>query len=112
MKNLSRWSPYVVIVLLLSLPLLLTAKGDADAGKAVYDKKCATCHGKDGEAKEAMAKMFKVEMKHLGDKEIQALSDADITKIINEGHGKMKPVKGLSDSDVANVITYVRTLKK
>lgn len=112
MKLLLRWSLYCLALLVLAAPVLVTAGGDADAGMASYNKKCATCHGKDGMAKPAMAKMFKVEMQHLGSQEVQDLADDAIAKIVNEGQGKMKPVKGLSEADVANVIAYVRTLKQ
>ncbi len=87
-------------------------QGDSAAGKAVYGKHCASCHGASGEGKEAIAKVFKVEMRHLGSKEVQAKSDAELRKDIVEGIGKMKPVKGLSEKDVENVIAYVRTLAK
>jgi len=114
MKLAPRWSLYclVLVLIVLAAPVFVAAGGDADAGKASYDKKCATCHGTDGMAKPAMAKMFKVEMKHLGSKEVQGLADDAIAKIITEGQGKMKPVKGLSEDDLANVIAYVRTLKQ
>ncbi|MBI3405325.1 MAG: cytochrome c [Acidobacteria bacterium] len=102
----------VVVVFLAVTPMLLAQKGDAAAGKAIYTSKCAMCHGAAGEGKEAMAKMLKVEFKHLGSKEVQAKSDADLKKEIGEGVGKMKPVKLASDADVANVIAYMRTLKK
>jgi mono/diheme cytochrome c family protein len=64
---------FAVVFVLAGLAAL--AGGDVEAGKAVYNKKCATCHGKDGMAKPAMAKMFKVEMRHLGSPEVQAKSD-------------------------------------
>ena len=83
----------------------------ADDGKTVYAKKCASCHGDKGEGKPAIAKSMKVELRHLGSKEVQAKNDADLAKSINEGGGKMKPVKGLSEGDVKAVIAYVRTLK-
>src|SRR3970040_2108184 len=89
-----------------------SGKADAEAGKAVYTKKCASCHGPDGQAKEAIAKMLKVEMRHLGEKEIQDKTDADLRKAITEGTDKKKAVKGLSEEEVANVIAFVRTLKK
>jgi mono/diheme cytochrome c family protein len=113
MNQTSGWSTFGLVLMMVVVPLLLLGNGgDATAGKALFDKKCATCHGKEGEGKEAMAKMMKVEMKHLGSEEVQAKKDADLTKDITEGVGKMKPVKGLSDADVANVVAYLRTLKK
>jgi mono/diheme cytochrome c family protein len=90
----------------------LAQQGDAKAGTAVYNKSCATCHSADGTPKEAIAKMLKVEIPHLGSAEVQAKSDADLKKVIVEGYEKMKPVKGLGDKDVANVIAFLRTLKK
>ncbi len=87
--------------------------GEADiaAGKVAYDKKCASCHGKQGEGKAAIAKMLKVELRHLGSKEVQAKSDEEVRKAITEGTGKMKPVKALSEADLTNIVAYVRTLK-
>jgi len=101
----------VVVCLVLTLPAAAAAKGDAAAGKTAYASKCASCHGAAGEGKEAIGKMFKVTLKHLGDKEVQAKDDATLKKDITTGNGKMKPV-ALSDTEVANVIAYVRTLKK
>jgi len=88
------------------------AAGNATAGKAVYDKSCKSCHGANGVANPAIAKSLKVEMRDLGSKEVLAQSDADIKKIITEGKGKKKPVKGVAGADLDNVIAYMRTLKK
>lgn len=101
-----------VICFIAAAPALFAQKGDAAAGKAVYTAKCATCHGAEGEGKPAIAKMMKVEMKHLGSKEVQAKTDEQLKKESTEGVGKMKPVKLASDADVANLIAYLRTLKK
>lgn len=88
------------------------AKGDAAAGKALFAKKCAGCHGPSGEGKEALAKMLKTTMRDLGSAEVQAKSDDELAKNITEGTGKMKPVKDASAGDVANVVAFIRTLKK
>jgi mono/diheme cytochrome c family protein len=83
----------------------------APDGKTVFEAKCQPCHGPAGEGKESIAKMYKVEMHPLGSKEIQAKTDADFKTVITAGHGKMKPVTGLNDKQIADVIAFVRTLK-
>jgi mono/diheme cytochrome c family protein len=88
------------------------AAGDAAAGKADYVKKCASCHGPTGEGKDAIAKTLKVELKHLGSKDVQGMSDADLKKIAQQGTGKMKPIKDLDDKSADNIVAYVRTLRQ
>lgn len=83
----------------------------ADAGKETFGKRCVICHGKSGAGDGPAAKAFKG-IPDLGSKEVQALSDADIAKVITEGKGKMQPVKDLSKDDVANLTAFIRTLKK
>src|ERR1043166_9060123 len=81
---------------------------DAAAGKDVYTKKCASCHGAAGEGKDSVAKLFKVELKPLTSKEIQSMSDADLKKTVLEGTGKMKPVKDVDAKAADDVVAYVR----
>ena len=88
------------------------ATGNADAGKAVFVKRCAACHAEDGNGKEAVAKMMKATITPLPSKEVQALSDDEISKVITAGKDKMKPVKDLNATDVANIIAFVRSLAK
>jgi len=83
----------------------------APEGKTVFEAKCQGCHGPRGEGKEAVAKMFKVEMHPFSSKEVQSKTDADFKKIITTGNGKMKPITGLSDKQIEDVIAFVRTLK-
>ena len=85
---------------------------DANAGKETFGKRCVICHGKTGAGDGPAAKAFKPAIPDLGSKEVQALNDADIAKVITEGKGKMQPVKDLSKSDVANLTAFIRTLKK
>ena len=102
----------VGVAFFLGTQLALAQQGDAKAGKAIYDKQCATCHSADGTPKEAIAKMLKAEIPHLGSKEIQDKSDAEIGKVVTEGYEKMKPVKTVTAKDLPNVVAFVRTLKK
>ncbi len=102
----------VVLILTVAFSGMTAGKGDAAKGKAVYTKRCGTCHGPEGEPKEAIAKMMKVEIPHIGSKEVQAKSDDDLKKVVTAGQGKMKAVTGLSDADVADLVAFMRTLAK
>ena len=102
----------VALIVTVAMTGVASAAGDAAAGKEVFSKQCASCHGAGGEGKDAIAKMMKVEMKQLGSKEVQAKSDADLAKIAKDGVGKMKPTTGLTDKDPANIVAFLRTLAK
>ena len=97
-------------IFMLPLGLFALQDGDVNKGKEVYDR-CAVCHGASGEGNEAIAKMLGATMPPLASKEVQSLDDAALRKIIDEGKGKMKPVK-LSDQQVKDVIAFLRSLKK
>jgi mono/diheme cytochrome c family protein len=101
----------ILIVLSLTAATMALQAADAGAGKAAYDKSCKTCHGADGTANPAIAKMMKVDMRNLQSPEVQAMSDDDLKKIIVEGKGKMKPMPSLSGS-AADIVAYMRSLKK
>ncbi len=85
---------------------------DARAGQATYDKSCKSCHGADGTANPNIAKMMKVEKRPLGSAEVQALSDDELKQIITDGKGKMPKVASVTGKSAADVMAYVRTLKK
>lgn len=100
-----------LIVLGLAASATVVQAADATAGKAAFDKSCKSCHGPDGAGNPAIAKMFKVDMRDLKSADVQAMSDADLMKIITDGKGKMKPVAGASAS-AADIVAYMRTWKK
>src|ERR1017187_7021242 len=69
------------------------------------------CHGAGGIPSEGMAKSMG--LKPLGGPGVQAISDADLTAAITNGKGKMKAFKGtLTDAQIKDLVTYIRTLKK
>jgi len=94
------------------LGAFIGSAADPKAGKAVYDKSCKNCHGPDGAPVESVAKMFKVEMKDLRSGDVQALSEADVAKIVSGGKGKMVAQKAVTGAAVNDVAAYVKTLKK
>jgi cytochrome c len=67
----------VALVLMTAVLVWVTPliAADTAAGKDLYGKKCASCHGANGEGKEAIAKMFSVEMKPLTSKEVLSKTD-------------------------------------
>jgi mono/diheme cytochrome c family protein len=85
--------------------------GDVAAGKEAFARKCTSCHGANGEGKDSIAKLMKVELHHLGSKEVQAKTDADLKKAILEGTGKMKPVKDIDVKTAEDIVSYLRTLR-
>lgn len=88
------------------------AKGNAAQGKTAFGQHCAACHGKDGGGNPALANMLKTTIPPLSSKEVQALSDAQMAKVISDGKGKMPAQKSLSAAEVANLVAFIRTLKK
>lgn len=90
----------------------LASAADAKAGATAYDKSCKSCHGTDGAANPAIAKMMKVEMRDLKSAEVQAMSAADIKKIITDGMGKMKPTAGVTGAAADDIAAFVKTMKK
>ncbi|MDH3442429.1 MAG: cytochrome c [Deltaproteobacteria bacterium] len=93
-----------------SVPVAFAA--DTTAGKAVYDKSCAGCHGGDGKGNPTMAKVLGEKGLNLTTPEVKKLSDDQIFKILAEGAGKMPAQKNLSKDDQKQVLSYIRSLAK
>ena len=96
----------VVLALVVSLA---SAVGFAQSGDATYAAKCKTCHGATGTPAPAMAKMMGI--KAASDPDIKKLSEAQMVAVVKAGKGKMKPIAGLTDAQVKDVVAYYRGLK-
>jgi cytochrome c1 len=59
-----------------------------------------------------MANAMKVTIRGFDSKEVQGKSGDELKKDIVEGTGKMKPVKGLTEAQTADVIAYIRSLAR
>lgn len=90
----------------------LAADKKPHPGKDIYERRCALCHGPDGSPQESVAKMLQAEIPHLGSPRVQSKSDAEIQKVVKDGAGKMKAMKGIADMDITNIIAFMRTFKK
>lgn len=107
----------VLITLLAALlmPVAVFAapqKGNAKKGHEVFEAHCQMCHGPTGKGNPAIGRMFHVKMPDLGSPAVQKYTDAQIRDFIEHGHLKMPPVHGISNTEITNVIAFVRTLAK
>jgi cytochrome c6 len=82
----------------------------ADDAAATYKAKCAMCHGPDGKGSATGTKMG---VHDFSSPEVKAESDAQLTEVITKGKGKMPPYSGkLKDTEIKDLVTYIRTLAK
>lgn len=119
------------LVALASLAALLTPAaalaGDAAAGKTAFVTNCASCHGEGGKGDGPVGAALqppprdftKADFKYDTDKDGKAGTDADLKNVIKNGAAEyggsplMAPWGSiLSDTDIDNVIAYIRTFHK
>lgn len=100
----------IVLALAILAMLLAPLAAFAADGAAVYKAKCASCHGPDGKGETAIGKSMK--LRSFASADVQKTTDADLTKIISDGKGKMPAYKGkLSADEIKALVAYIRTLK-
>ena len=97
-------------ILLIALIFVLNALlyGQTD-GATIFKSKCSRCHGTDGTGTEVGAAMG---VPDLHATEVQKTSDAELTKVIENGKGEqMPPFKDkLTDDQIRQLVSYVREL--
>jgi high-affinity iron transporter len=93
-------------------------KGDAKAGEAVYKAKCVTCHGATGNGDTPAGKALNPKARDWTKGDGLDLTDQQLFDAIKKGgaavgRGKtMIAFPSLSDTEVWNLVAYVKTLKK
>ena len=108
---------YIAILLTVVTIALTTSIALAAESKELWDKNCASCHGKDGRGQTKMG--AKVGVKDYTDSKVQdALKDDVAFKSVKEGMKDgtkelMKPfAEKLTDAEIKSLIAYMRTFKK
>jgi cytochrome c6 len=105
MKKLTR-----SLVVLAAISSFACAVSFAQSGEATYKAKCQMCHGATGTPPPALAKMLGV--LPASDPSVKKLTVDEMIDVVKHGKNKMKPVPGLTDSQIKDVVAYFRTLTK
>ena len=101
---------FLMLIVSVAMPVLAYADATPDAA-AIYKAKCAMCHGADGAGQTPTGKSMKV--RDLRSAEVQKMTDAELTKVIADGKGKMPAYKAkLSAEETQMLVTFIRQLKK
>ncbi len=99
------------IVLVFGSPVSRVMAADAEAGKELFTKNCAGCHGADGKGNPAMAKALGGKGLNIVTPEVKKQSDEQLLKVIADGAGKM-PASKLSKAEQKQALDYIRSLQK
>ena len=84
--------------------LIATGIARADDASATFEKKCATCHGKDGKGQTKMAEKMGIR-----DLTTLSASSAELEKVVTDGKGKMPAFGGkLSSDEIKALAAYVK----
>ena len=88
--------------------------GSAAGGKVAFDENCASCHGKNaagsnGNGPPLVHKIY--EPGHHGDMSF-VLAAKKGTRAHHWRFGNMPPVEGITDTQIKNIIAYVRKLQR
>lgn len=91
--------------------VFIVSTASAQTGADVYKSKCQMCHAADGSGSTPAGKAMKAIP--FSDPALVKASDADLIAATENGKGKMPAYKGkLTDSQIKDVVAYIRTLQK
>ena len=83
------------------------------SGKELYAKKCASCHGKEGEGVAKMATMLKTKIADLRGRKITPDTLTAWKKMTTDGKGKMPAFKTkMSGAEIDSSLAYMQLLAK
>ena len=119
-----RFKPLILSVVVLGISMAVLMIGVAKSrnvsassatafdASAVYNNKCASCHDRDGRARSMHARHHHARDLTSGEWQ-DGVSDERIYNSISNGKGKMPAFKKkLSDSQIDELVNYVRRLRK
>lgn len=106
--------------LALATPALAATKGDPQAGKAIYTRLCAPCHGESGKGDGPAAANLPDKPQDFTDvKAMGKATDQELFNVIKNGGASVGKSKfmvpfgsKLSDEEIHHLISYIRTFSK
>lgn len=117
-RRICQWSGMVLACLALGALVAQAAElGNVEAGKQLYQMRCAPCHGPDGKANTPTAQALNPKPRdHTDGSYMNKLSNEHLYQVIKRGGaavGKspiMPPQPDLSDQQIRDLIAFVRSL--
>jgi mono/diheme cytochrome c family protein len=95
----------------LSFLLALSTYAVAATGAETYKAHCSPCHGAKGNGDTMLGR--NLDLRPLGSDEVQNKSDEELFAIIRKGRNRMPAFdRRLSKDQTADVVKYIRSLKK
>ncbi len=89
------------------------SKADVAAGKELWNKNCASCHGKTGIGDGPKARTLETFPVDFAKAAFQGQSDGDIFYKTKTGRGEMPKYEGkIGDDEIWQLVNYTRTFKK
>ena len=114
-----RGLPFLIGIMATALGFatLALAQGSVEAGKQLYQQRCAPCHGPDGKANTPTAQALTPKPRdHTDGSYMNKLSSDHLFKVIKQGGaavGKspiMPPQADLNEQQIKDIIAFVRSL--
>ena len=82
---------------------IVILSGDLTGGEAIFDSKCAFCHGASGEGKGESPAMAEA---------VNGQTDNHLIEVVIDGFGSMAGLgSSLSDQEIADVIVFAKTFE-
>lgn len=99
----------ITVLAITRLGIPSTASAAGATGQAIYEKSCASCHGKDGSGDTVIGK--KKKLRDLRSAEVQKQTDDELFKAIAQG-SQHPMAKKMSEADIKAIVSYLRELAK
>ena len=103
----------MILVLGMAAISLAEMKGDAAAGKMLFEKNCVLCHGKEGKGDGPAAAALNPKPKNFADPAVVAKSDKELFDTITKGRPGTPMAsfeKTLTEQERWDILAYVRSL--